>query len=79
MPEIFRQHGFLFYFFSREHEPIHVHVRGNGGIAKFVYTEKGFELLEYANIKQNDLKKISEAIDENEDIIVKRWDEYFNQ
>lgn len=28
MPELFRSFGFIFMFFSREHEPIHVHVRG---------------------------------------------------
>ena len=26
MPELFRQYGFVFLFFSKEHEPIHVHV-----------------------------------------------------
>ncbi|MCQ2171825.1 MAG: DUF4160 domain-containing protein [Bacteroidales bacterium] len=31
MPEIFRFYGFSFFFYSREHEPIHVHVEGNGG------------------------------------------------
>jgi len=26
MPKIFEYFGFVFYFFSNEHEPIHVHV-----------------------------------------------------
>ena len=34
MPEIFRAYGFVFMFFSHEHEPIHVHVIGKGGDAK---------------------------------------------
>ena len=29
MPEIFRFYGFSFFFYSREHKPIHVHVEGN--------------------------------------------------
>ena len=29
MPEIFRFYGYSFFFYSREHEPIHVHVEGN--------------------------------------------------
>lgn len=37
MPELFRFFGFLFYFYSREHEPIHVHVEGAGGLAIFDY------------------------------------------
>lgn len=27
MPKIFEYFGFIFYFFSNEHEPIHVHVQ----------------------------------------------------
>lgn len=32
MPEVFRKYGFLFFFYSREHEPIHVHVEGEEGL-----------------------------------------------
>ena len=35
MPEIFRFFGFSFFFYSKEHEPLHIHVEGNGGMAKF--------------------------------------------
>ena len=48
MPELFRQYGFIFMFFSREHEPIHVHVRGHNGDAKFNWDGEGFEM-EYVN------------------------------
>ena len=30
MPKIFEYFGFIFYFFSNEHEPIHVHVKHGG-------------------------------------------------
>ena len=30
MPKIFEYFGFIFYFFSNEHEPIHVHVLHGG-------------------------------------------------
>ena len=55
MPEVFRFFGFSFFFYSKEHEPVHVHVEGN-----------------------NDLKKIKAVIDENADLIIKRWEEHFN-
>lgn len=42
MPEIFRFFGFSFFFFSREHEPIHVYVEGNGGCAKYEYDGEKF-------------------------------------
>ncbi len=43
MPEVFRFYGFSFFFYSKEHEPLHIHV------------------------------------DENADIIIKRWKEYFER
>lgn len=81
MPELFRLYGFLFYFYSREHEPIHVHVEGAGGLAIFDYDEKtdAFDLRVVRNIKSSDLKKIKAVISENKDIIVKRWKEYFKR
>ncbi|MDE5876724.1 MAG: DUF4160 domain-containing protein [Muribaculaceae bacterium] len=79
MPELFRFYGFLFFFYSREHEPIHVHVEGAGGVAIFDYDENsdGFILREKRNIKANDLKRITQVIIDNQDIIIKRWKEYF--
>ncbi|MBR1881567.1 MAG: DUF4160 domain-containing protein [Muribaculaceae bacterium] len=78
MPEIFRFFGFSFFFYSREHEPIHIHVEGNGGYAIFDLADNVFILREKANIKTTDMKKIKSVIDENADIIIKRWNDYFN-
>ena len=77
MPELFRQSGFIFMFFSHEHEPIHVHVRGHNGDAKYVWDGEGFVLESSNNIKANDLKRIERAIHENTDIIIDRWYEIF--
>ncbi|MBO4465496.1 MAG: DUF4160 domain-containing protein [Bacteroidales bacterium] len=78
MPELFRRYGFIFLFFTREHEPIHVHVRGNNGDAKFNWDGHHFIAESVHNIKSNDLKRIEKTIEENADIIVKRWNELFN-
>ena len=59
-------------FYSKEHEPLHIHVEGNGGMAKFIWNGVEFELFEKQGIKANDYKKIKKMIDENADIIVKR-------
>lgn len=56
MPEVFRFLGFSFFFYSKEHEP--VHVEGNSGMAKFVWNGSEFTLLIKEKIKANDLKKI---------------------
>ena len=78
MPEVFRFFGFLFFFYSREHEPIHVHVEGNGGMAKYDWDGNEFVLREKMNIKANDMKKIKAVIDENADLIIKHWNTHFN-
>ncbi|MBQ8062298.1 MAG: DUF4160 domain-containing protein [Bacteroidales bacterium] len=77
MPELFRMYGFLFMFFSHEHEPMHVHVIGNEGEAKFSWDGDRFVLVKARNVKRNDLKRIKDVISSNSDIIVKRWKELF--
>ena len=77
MPELFRLFGFVFLFFSHEHTPVHVHVRGHGGDAKFVWDGEGFFLEESNGIKTNDLKRIERAVQENADLILSRWYEFF--
>ena len=77
MPELFRLYGFLFMFFSHEHGPMHVHVIGNDGEAKFSWDGNQFVLERARNVKNNDLRKIKKAISANSDIIVKRWKELF--
>lgn len=32
MPEVFNLFGYSFYFYSKEHEPIHIHVEGEEGL-----------------------------------------------
>lgn len=71
MPEIFRFFGFSFFFYSREHDPLHVHVEGNGGMAKFEWNGTEFVLVERMGIKA--------VIDENADIIIAQWNKHFNQ
>ena len=79
MPEIFRFFGFSFFFYSREHETIHVHVEGKDGYAKFDWDGESFSVVESEGIKKGDMKKIAEVIEDNKDLIVKRWQEHFNR
>ena len=79
MPEIFRAFGFSFMFFSREHEPIHVHVVGKDGMAKYVWDGNEFVFYEQHGIKAQDLKRIGMMIEENSDIIIRHWNKYFGQ
>lgn len=54
-------------------------VEGNGGMAKFDWDGKEFVQVEKAGIKANDIKKIKKMVDDNADIILKRWKEFFDK
>ena len=77
MPEIFRLYGFSFFFYCREHYPIHVHVEGNGGFARFDLEGRNFVLKEHFGIKAGDLRRIKEAVDVNKDVIIDFWKKIF--
>jgi hypothetical protein len=48
MPKIFEYFGFVFFFYSNEHEPIHVHVIKNGKETIFEITLLNGELSDIA-------------------------------
>ncbi len=77
MPELFRYAGFIFFFFSREHEPIHVHVEGNGGKVVFDIVDGNLIQRDLYNIKSNDLKRITRFAQLNLEIIIEEWNNRF--
>jgi len=77
MPELFRLFGIRFFFFSNEHLPIHVHIENGDGDAKF--TIKPVKLILNNGVKNKDIKLAESIIEENEELIEKRWIEYFKQ
>jgi hypothetical protein len=78
MPTILRVKGYRFFFFSNErNEPIHIHVEKTDSYAKFWLKPIGVAVDYGFNSKQ--LREISEIIDENYDIIIIKWNEYFSK
>lgn len=77
MPELFRLFGIRFFFFSNEHLPIHVHIENGDGDAKFEI--KPIKLISNNGMKNKDIKLAESIIEENEELIEKRWNEYFNK
>ncbi|MDB5155631.1 MAG: hypothetical protein JWR50_338 [Mucilaginibacter sp.] len=77
MPELFRLFGIRFFFFSNEHLPIHVHIENGDGDAKFEV--KPVKLISNNGMKNKDIKLAESIIEENEDLIEKRWNEYFKK
>jgi hypothetical protein len=81
MPLLFILLGFRFMFFSNDHEPIHIHVvRGMGEIkeyAKFTLMPD-VKIVENKGLKRSELKKAQSIIEDNKEIIIDRWLQYFN-
>ena len=63
MPTLFIIFGFRFFFWSNEHEPIHVHV--SRGDSEVKYNVENLELIENFGFKKNELKIIESILEEN--------------
>jgi hypothetical protein len=77
MPTVLRSGPYRFFFFAGDRdEPPHVHVERENNRAKFwldpvrMQNSGGFSGIE--------LSRISALIDENRDLLLRAWDEYFN-
>ena len=68
MPKIFEYFGLIFYFYSNEHEPIHVHVQHSG-------KESVFELIMMDGNK--DKHTASEFIEKYHKNIIDKWVKFF--
>ncbi len=77
MPELFRLFGIRFFFFSNEHLPIHVHVKNADGTARFEVNP--LKLIENNGMKSKDIYLAESIIEENADLIVEKWNEYFGK
>ena len=75
MPTIFEKDGYKFFFYSNEHDPVHVHVRHGGGEAVFE-VETHVEFRESQNMKMLELRKALKLVRENRDLILEKWYEY---
>ena len=79
MPEILRMFGMRFYFYSREHEPIHVHVKNADGKAKFDILPEGVVLVKNEGIKTKAIKAAEMVLEENKELAIEKWNEYFGR
>jgi hypothetical protein len=77
MPTIFILYGLRFFYYSNDHNPIHVHVAKDGCEAKFSLFP--VTLVENNGLKATDLKIAKAIIKENKDLIVEHWNKYFNK
>lgn len=78
MPEVFRLFGFTYFFFSREHKPVHVHIEGAEGYAVYDLEGERFVQRYSKGIKAGDLKRIETVLEDNMETIMNSWKNYFN-
>ena len=77
MPTIFILFGFIFKFYSNDHEPMHVHVIKGKTKAKFSLFP--VVLIENQGLKPSELKLVESVIEENQEVIAEHWNRFFNK
>ena len=85
MPKIYEYFGFIFFFFSNEHEPIHVHVTKGGCETVFELILMNGELAEirrrsatgYDPLPENDANVAEKFIRSYYRNIVEKWMNFF--
>nr|WP_294431233.1 DUF4160 domain-containing protein [Prevotella sp.] len=73
MPKIFEYFGFIFLFYSNEHEPIHVHVMKDGHEAIFEIILENGELVEIHKRNSNKIPPLSEKDISTAEAFVKKY------
>jgi hypothetical protein len=79
MPVILRHKGYRFFFWANEgnpHEPLHIHVRKGGAVAKF-WVLPEVRLAESYDMSPSELRELSQVVKDNAELIERRWNEFF--
>lgn len=77
MPIVFILFGFVFKFYSNDHEPLHIHVLKDGHKAKFSLFP--VTLVENYGFKPAEIKLVESVIEENQEVIAEHWNRFFNK
>ena len=77
MPTVFTFMGYRFYFYANDHEPIHIHIDKGGATAKFDVLPS-IKLVRNDGFKNAEIRMIEVLIEENREVIIVRWKEFFS-
>lgn len=78
MPTMLREGPYRFFFYAGDRdEPPHVHVQRDDKQAKFWLAPP--RLQRNAGFKRQELKTIERLIEENQELLMRGWDEFFNE
>ena len=73
MPKIFEYFGFIFYFYSNEHEPIHVHVMHSQKESIFELILMDGELIEVRVREKKGLKPLSKKDEHIAEAFIRKY------
>jgi hypothetical protein len=76
MPTVLYIEGFRFFFYSNEHLPKHIHIEKAEKTAKF--NTENVELIKSIGFNANELKQIRNLVEQNQELLIRKWDEFFN-
>ena len=72
MPTILILFGLRFYFYVKDHKPIHIHIESNDGEAKFEI-ESEIVLVYNHGLKLKDIRLVQSILEENKEIFINEW------
>jgi hypothetical protein len=73
MPKIFEYFGFIFYFYSNEHEPIHVHAMHQGCETIFELIISNGKLVEIRRRAKKGVDPLSEKDAKTAELFIQRY------
>lgn len=75
MPTVFELFGIRYFFYSGDHEPMHIHLENGDGRAKVIIDPEIVVEYNYG-IKQRDLKKALVMIENYKEEIIDSWNQH---
>lgn len=77
MPTALREGPYRFFFYSADRdEPKHVHVAHESRVAKFWLDPVRIE--RSGGLRRSEIHRIQRIIEENHELLMEAWDDYFN-
>ena len=76
MPTVLRQSGFSLMIYTRDHEPMHVHVwhQGNEAVIRF---ETEIILLEEHGFNRQQIRRAVAIVRQNREFLIDKWREIY--
>lgn len=77
MPTVLRVGPYRFFFYAGDRdEPPHVHIERDNHVAKFWLDPVRLQTV--GGFPRSDLRRIQTLVEDNRDLLLRSWNEYFN-